>query len=289
MSYLSVDNNEVVEELLRVLVEKLEKKEFDLPPLPMVASQVLALTADPEADSLKLATLIQQDPILTAKVFQTSNSVAHGSHRRIDSIQQAITWLGLNTVAGRAFTLSVLSGVFNVRGYEREVKELWMHMLTTAFYAKTIAGLIGKNPDTAFLGGLLHAIGKPFVVHTVTNFQKDSTSPLPWTTLSTLIKESYMEAGRQLAEAWDFPDSAKEAINLHEDHAYLLGTSPTKCAPIIYLARQVASHFLDPGSISEETIWALPVVRTLKIQEDVMKALLEIHSEIQVQVEAMLI
>ena len=124
-------------------MEKLEKRDYDLPTLPHVANQVLALTTDPNADASRLTALIEQDPILTAKLFQTSNSVVQGSTRQITSLQQAISWLGLNTVAGAAFTLSVQSGVFEVRGYEQEVKALWRQMLTAAFYAKSIAGFIG--------------------------------------------------------------------------------------------------------------------------------------------------
>ena len=161
MPTMSVDQDEVVEDLLLVLMEKLGKGEFDLPPLPQIANQVLAVTADPQADASKLTALIEQDPILAAKIFQTSNSVVQGSTRKIDSLQQAIAWLGLNTVAGTAFTLLVQSGIFNVQNYEQEVKALWMDMMTSACYAKSIAGLIGGSPDAAFLSGLLHAIGKP--------------------------------------------------------------------------------------------------------------------------------
>jgi len=288
MTSLSIDYDKSVEIFLIVLTEKLEKQDFELPALPQVVSQVLALTTDPQADASKLTAMIGQDPILTAKLFQTSNSLVQGSTRQIDSLQQAIAWLGINSVAGTAFTLSVQSGVFRVQGYEREVKALWRHMLTTAFYAKSIAGLIGCSPDTAFLSGLLHAIGKPLVVHMVNQFQKDSTPPLPWAAIMTLMKESYVEVGRQLADAWGFPDSVKESIKLHQDHAYHLATSPTKSAAITCLAKHFASHCLDPETLSEEALRALPVVRALNVPDDVMDALLEIQKDIQAQVESML-
>lgn len=289
MPSLSVDNEKTVEVLLLMLVEKLEKMDFDLPPIPQVAHQVLTLSSDPKANASKLTALIEQDPVLAAKIFQTSNSVVQGSSRKIESLHQAIAWLGLTTVAGTAFALSVQAGVFKVHGYEREVKGLWAHSLTTAFYAKAIAGFIGCNPDMGFLSGLLHAIGKPLVVHTVIQFQQDSTTPLPWTTLTEVMKKSYVEVGRHLAEAWGFPDTAKEAITLHEDHAYHLATSPSKSAPIICLANHFAEHVLDPQVISEEGLRALPVVRALNVQADVMDASLKDYGTIQAQVQGMLV
>ena len=284
----SVVHDQGIEALMIVLMEKLARQELELPPLPQIANQVLALSADPKADVSRLASLIEQDPVLTAKIFQTSNSVVQGSTREIVSLKQAIAWLGLNTVAGTAFILSVQEGVFKVQGYECEVKALWRHMLTTAFYGKSIAGLIGCSPDAAFLSGLLHAIGKPLVVHMVNQNQQHSTSLLPWAGVMTLIQESYVEVGRQLAEAWGFPDSVKEAISLHQDHAYHLATSPTKSAAITCLAKHFASHCIDPEALSEETLRAQSVVHALKVQEDVMDALLQNYSIVQPQVEGML-
>lgn len=276
------------EELLLFLVDKLGKKEFDLPPLPHVASQVLTLTSDPNTDANALTRLIQQDPILTAKIFQTSNSAACGSQRHIESLPQAIAWLGLNTIAGAAFTLSVQSGVFNVRGYEQEVRELWAHAMTTGFYAKAIARLSGNNADTAFLSGLLHAIGKPFIIHTVNHYRQPSDSPIPWTAMMDLMKESYVEVGRQLAQEWDFPEAVKEAINLHEEHAIHLSTSPTKGAVITCLARHFASHFLDQESNTPETLHALSSTKALTLTEENIDTLLEMQPTIQTQVQSML-
>lgn len=288
MPSLFLDHEKSVEILLHVLMEKLEKQEFELPLLPQVASQVLALTTDSQADASKLTVLIEQDPILAAKLFQTSNSVVQGSTRQIDSLQQAIAWLGLDTVAGAAFILSVQSGTFKVQGYEHEVKALWRHMVTTAFYAKSIAGMIGRSTGAAFLSGLLHAIGKPLIVHMTNQLQKDSTSRLPWTTIMMLMKESYVEVGRQLSDAWGFPDSVKEATKLHQDHSYHLARSPTKSAAITCLANHFASHCLNPETLSEETLRALPVVHDLNVPDDVMDALLEIQKDIHAQVESML-
>ena len=272
-------DHESLEEWLLPILEKLERKEFDLPPLPQVANQVLALTTNLDAHAGMLASLIQQDIVLTSKILQISNSAALGPKQKVTSLQQAIAWLGLNNVAGTAFTLSVQSGVFNVRGYEREVMELWTHSLATGFYGKMIARLIGQDPDMAFLCGLLHAIGKPFVVHTVNHDRQDTAARLPWSAMVRLMQESYTEVGRQLGEAWGFPAPVKEAITLHEDHAYHLATSPTKSAIIICLAKHLASHFLDPKSMSEEAIRALPVVQVLILSDEQMTALLESPSE----------
>lgn len=278
-----------MEELLLPILERLEDKDFNLPALPQIANQVLMLTNDPDTHAGKLTALVQQDPVLTAKIFKTANSAACGTSREIESLSQAIAWLGLNPVAGLAFALSMQSGVFNNRGYEREVRALWAQAIATAFYAKALAGMIGKDQDTAFLCGLLHSIGKPFVVHTVNQYPSPSASPLPWSAMLALMEQSYVEVGRQMADEWNFPPAVKEAINLHQHHSYHLATDPSKGAALTCLARHLASHHLDSVSISEETIRALPVAARLQIPHDVMDGILEIKGLIQKQIDSLLI
>jgi HD-like signal output (HDOD) protein len=79
-----------MEELLFPILERLEKKDFNLPILPQIANQVLALITDPEANASQLTRLIQQDPLLTAKLLKTANSAGCGAVRQIESVAQAV-------------------------------------------------------------------------------------------------------------------------------------------------------------------------------------------------------
>ena len=278
-----------MEELLFPILDRLEKKDFNLPPLPQIASQVLALTTDPEANTGQLTKLIQQDPVLTARLLKTANSAGCGASRQIESIEQAVAWLGLNFVSGTAFTLSFQSKVFNDRGYEAEVRGLWAHAIATGFYAKAVAGKIGQNQDAAFLCGLLHSIGKPFVVHTVNDYHPASAPPLPWSIILSIMDQSYVEVGRQLADEWNFPLAVKEAINLHQSHSYHLATSPTKGAPLTCLARELASAHLNSLPLTVETLRALPVVRALSIPDDLMDEMIQAKQVLQAQIDSLLI
>ena len=232
---------------------------------------MLILTTDPQANADKLAILIQQDPILAAKIYTTANSAAWGTFRNVQSINQAIAWLGINAVAGTAFALSVQAGVFNTRGYEREVKSLWAHAIATGYYAKSLAGMIAENRDTAFLCGLLHSIGKPFIVHTVNQYCVKSVAHIPWSAMCMLMEQSYVEVGRQLADAWNFPSVVKEAITHHQHQSYHLAMDPSKGAPLTCLARHLATHHLDSPALSEETLRELPVAVALNLPNDVLE------------------
>ena len=155
-----------IEQLDQDLAQKFEKGEVELPLLPQVASRVMALTSDPNADAAKLSSLIHQDQALAAHVLRIANSPAYISRSPIVSLQHAVAMLGINLLSEIAFTASLKSGAFQVPGYEEQVKLLWQHSLASGAFAKEVARIRRVNVESAYLCGLLHGVGKPVVLRT---------------------------------------------------------------------------------------------------------------------------
>src|SRR5262245_30521979 len=59
------------------VAERLASGKLDLPLLPRVASQVIALVGDAKADANQLAALIHRDPALAGHVLRIANSPAY--------------------------------------------------------------------------------------------------------------------------------------------------------------------------------------------------------------------
>ena len=290
ISSFAVTDQELLEELRTTILDRLEQGNLDLPLLPQVASQVLTLTSDPNADASKLSSLIQQDQALATQILRIANSPAYMPRSPIVSLQQAIAWLGLSMLAGLAFSVSVQSGVFQIKGYEKEVKDLWRQALATGLYGKEIARRIRHNVENAFLCGLLHSIGKPVLLHIIQDIRKSSENEsLPWPVVEALMSESHVPVGAKLAEAWQLPEPVKEAIALYQNHTYHQATSPTKGAIITCLADHLASYLLDSSTIEEDALRALPVVQDLNFYPDDMNALLELQETIRASMECMIL
>jgi HD-like signal output (HDOD) protein len=276
-------------EALRIrITTQLEQGTLDLPLLPVVANQVLQLAGDPNADATKLSALIQQDQALAGQILRIANSPAYAPRSPIVSLQQAIAWLGMTMLAGLAFSVSVQSGIFTIKGYEKEIRGLWCHALATGLYGKEIARRIRHNVENAFLCGLLHTIGKPVILHLILTSQSNHEVS-PWTVLEPIIQEFHISAGTKLAEVWKLPEPVQEAIRLYPDETYHQATSPTKGAMITCLANHLASYALASSSLEEETLRALPVIQDLNFYPDDMDALLEVREEIQQSIEAFLV
>lgn len=271
------------------IITQLTQGTLDLPLLPVVANQVLQLSSDPNADANKLSALIQQDQALAGQILRIANSPAYLPRSPIVSLQQAIAWLGMNMLAGLAFSVSVQSGVFTIKGYEKEIRGLWSHALATGLYGKEIARRTRHNVENAFLCGLLHTIGKPVLLHLIQTFASTQGSLPSWTILEPLIQEYHISAGTKLAKIWKLPDPVQEAIRLYSDETYLQATSPTKGAIITCFANHLASYTLGSSSLEEKTLRELPVIQDINFYPDDIDALLELGEGIQQSVETFLV
>jgi HD-like signal output (HDOD) protein len=270
------------------ITTQLEQGTLDLPLLPVVANQVLQLSGDPNAEVHKLSTLIQQDQALAGQILRIANSPAYAPRSPIVSLQQAITWLGMTMLAGLAFSVSVQSGVFKVKGYEKEVQTLWRQALATGLYGKEIARRNRHNVENAFLCGILHTIGKPLLIHLLLQDSDASSARPSWAIMDPLIQEFSIMAGTQLAKAWHLPEPVQEAIRFYPDKAYHHATSPTKGAMITCLADHLATAIVDASSFDEEAMRAHPVVQDLNFYPEDMDALFELKDAIQQSVESFL-
>ncbi len=276
-------------ELRSQITAQLEQGILDLPLLPVVANQVLQLSGDPNAEVKQLSSLIQQDQALAGQILRIANSPAYLPRSPIVSLQQAIAWLGMNMLAGLAFSVSVQNGVFLIKGYEKEVRALWSHALATGLYGKEIARRIRHNVENAFLCGLLHTIGKPVILHLILSTLSNQEDSPSWVSLEPIIQEYHIAAGIKLGEVWQLPDPVREAIRLYPDHSYSLSTSPTKGTIITCLSDHLASYSLGISSLDETALRALPVIQDLNLYPDDVDGLLGLQGNIQESVETFLV
>lgn len=131
-----------------------------LPTLPAVAVRVIDLTSNPNVSLDELASVIQNDQALAARMLKTVNSTFYGLRRPCSNISQALVMLGLSTVKSLALSFSLVSSLGSRAGEGFDFVAYWRRGLYSAVAAKCIARAAGVlQEDEAFLGGLLQDIG----------------------------------------------------------------------------------------------------------------------------------
>ncbi|MBA5873803.1 MAG: HDOD domain-containing protein [Nitrospira sp. CR1.2] len=271
--------------LEQLLIERIRKGAIELPLLPQVASRILAMVYDPDAEAAKLAALIHQDQALAAHVIRIANSPAYMTRNPVVSLQHAVSMLGMNLMSELAFSASIKGSAFKVPGWDDEVKGLWHYSLASGAYAKEIARMRRFNVESAYLCGLLHGIGRPVVLQTLVALSKEQGTTLSKELMHQLLDGYYIQVGLLVADDWGLPPPVVESIGFHVDYNYAK-TAKQECMTTC-LAGRLAKHFLDPEALDEATLREHVVFADLNLYPKDVDALLAHKEKVQAVVEAM--
>ena len=97
-----------------------------LQPIPQVAYKIMAFAEDSNSSLSDISEIIIYDQALTANILRICNSAYFGLSREIDSVHQAIVYMGLDQLVDIVL-LSSGSKSFKGRheGYDLNEGELW--------------------------------------------------------------------------------------------------------------------------------------------------------------------
>jgi len=227
------------------------ERAFDrLQPVPQAALKIMRLIDQDEYDTRLLASEVRHDQVLSARTLQLANSVMFATRHRIESIDHALMFLGVNlfmkfvvTAAVEAFYSQSESGYSLVRG------GLYHHATGTGLVAERLARLTeAAKPGQAYTAGLLHDIGKvvldQFVAGAAPLFYRrlieEKTSDFTRAE-QAVFGTTHTEVGHRLAQRWSFPDSLAAAIRWH--HCPERSQTHTELSHIVFLANLIMSRF----------------------------------------------
>jgi HD-like signal output (HDOD) protein len=203
-----------------LLTELLATKSFEVPMLPSVASRVLALSNDPDSDAAQLAKLIQGDQGLSAHVMRIANSAAYTPHASMVSLQQAIARLGMALITEIALAASINSKMFKAPQFDKRLKYIWDHALVTAHWGKEVARISKKNVEASFLCGLLHSIGRPVVLQSISEYLTAGGNVVGDDELALLEEHFHIPFGSVIVENWKMPTIVQESVQFYQDYKH---------------------------------------------------------------------
>ena len=251
-----------IEELLR---DRLVRGELDLPPLPEVAQQVLALSSDPKATSEDLARVASRDQGLAAGILRAANSAALGGRVKVVSLSQAVNRLGVQQISDMAVALALRSREFHTQRFDKELRSFWKHALASGAFAKQVARVARQDTEKAFLCGLLHHVGKPLVLIAIGNLATRVARRADPAQIEQAVERLQRPVGLAAAEAWELPKTLHEVIGFWDDYQ----KAPTFRIPamVTCAADRLATFALDPGRAAREAVEDHPVFADLGLSE----------------------
>src|SRR6185369_1230031 len=152
-------------QLEKIVTRRVEQDQLVVPPLAAVALRCVSLLKNPDFPFREAAAIIEKDPIVTARLLRYVNSAATAAREPIRSVLNAVTRLGAQRL--RNFLVEI-SAHRLFESHDPRITEscrgVWEHSLAVASLARDVAIVANcGDPDSAYMSGLLHDIGKPIV------------------------------------------------------------------------------------------------------------------------------
>jgi putative nucleotidyltransferase with HDIG domain len=222
----------------------------ELPALRAVVMDLLDMLGRDDVDTAVLATKLSYDQALTAKTLRLANSSFYGVPRRVTSVSDAITVLGMRTVR-TVVTAAALIGSFDppvCEGFDFDL--FWRHAVATAVAAKLLAAELGADTEAAFTAGLLHDIGRLVLASSVPEryaqvlAHGDGRGTELRDCEEVLLGTDHAALGARIAAYWRFPQPIADAISDH--HAPPAQGDALSLVHIVHVADDIA-HAMEPG------------------------------------------
>jgi len=205
------------DENLQAIVGKMDK----LPSAPKIYMELNAILDNPKTGVGDVARVVEKDPAMSAKVLQIVNSAFFGLAQRMDTVPEAVNYLGVDLVKGLALTAEVFSassGVASIGGCSMDA--LQKHALLTARVGKKLVS-DPKKATEAFTACLVHDVGELVLgVGMPREFgkvvEKAASTDRPIYELEReALGVTHAEAGAYLLGIWGLPFPIVEAVAFH--------------------------------------------------------------------------
>jgi len=236
-------------EFVQGLAQELSGGRIELPSFPDVAVRVQRALADEDVRPETIVRLIGSEPALAAWVLRMSNSAAMNvSGRQINDLRTAVTRLGFNVVRSSAvsFAMSQLAHAEELRGLEQPLKQLWKRSTLVAAMSNVVAKkFAGINPDTALLAGLLHGIGRLYIMTRARHYPALFADASAY---GRIVDDWHTNVAKAILENWEMADEIVSAVHEH-DQANREHEGPADLTDVLLVGDLLASFHEWPDTL----------------------------------------
>jgi HD-like signal output (HDOD) protein len=223
------------------LLKRVEKIRA-LPSSPAVLKPLLELMRQPtsEVDINDVVKLVSYENTIAAQLLRIANSPLYGRATRAESIQAAVSTMGIERIE-EVLLANCLSKLVPNSKWVMAARVFWRHSFGCALVCREFAKRIDyEDADKAYLAGLLHDLGivvnslaYPEECREVLAQAAKSGRPLHEQEAESL-GFTHCDSGVILAKTWQIPSTIAEVIEWH--HSIEDGPSANALIAIIHLA-----------------------------------------------------
>lgn len=198
------------------LAQDLRDERFELPSFPEAVLRVQRALQSPDTTTDEIVRILSSEPALAARLLRIANSV---EFRRMDTeitdLRKAVSRMGFNMVR----SVSVAFAMRQLRRKETysaevqaQLETVWKESIETAAACFVVAKRLTRvNPDQALLVGLLHVLGRLYII-----MRASAMDALSEADIREVVGSWHATIGKAILESWGLPATLQHAVE-HQD------------------------------------------------------------------------
>ncbi|MGM0678079.1 MAG: HDOD domain-containing protein [Pseudomonadota bacterium] len=179
---------------------------------------------DPNSSFEAMASVIESDTALAAKVLRIANSSLYALPGGIHSIQRAISIIGTQQLRDLTLAATVIRHFEGMPITGIDLESFWRHSIGCALLARSLASFRREaNVERFYVAGLLHDIGRlvmymhmPDAMAQVLEAREHSQDLL-FREEQRELGFHHAQLGGELLERWQLPAALHEPVRCHHD------------------------------------------------------------------------
>lgn len=252
---------------------ELRKLDIDIPSQPQSLLQLSLLLADDDINLQAAAALIEGDMALAAAVMKAVNSSLYGLKGRVQSVQQAITYLGMREVAAITFEMG-LRAAFPPAP---ELEPIWARAAWRGQVMARLAQRLSMDAWGAHSAGLFEECGKAVLFRHAPDHYRAMLRAAPDDAALVELERSgfgvsHDALGAALCESWGLGLAAVASVR-HHVSAQATHQLPQPPAKPGICALSVLAHLVETGHDQSDEIAARIAAQAELEPELVLRAL----------------
>jgi HD-like signal output (HDOD) protein len=227
-------------------VNQLVSEISELISLPEVYLKIRELMEDQSACLDDFTAVVNTDPGITASVLKIVNSAFYGYPGQIEVISRAIQLIGIGQLHDLVLSVSAVTAL-NVSNDIESLSRFWQRNIYCGVLSSLLAKKLRlKNPESLFVVGLLHEIGRLILFLKYPNESKQTIIQAQEQNRSLteiekkMFGTDYGQIGRALLREWNLPLKFQFIVGCHTEPdtatEFYLETT------IVHIAHQAAAN-----------------------------------------------
>ena len=232
---------------------QLRTLEIDIPAQPDSLVKLSLLLAEESINQQDIATLVEGDMALASAVMKAVNSSLYGLAGRVQSVHQALTYLGTREVAGITFEMGLRAAFPPVI----ELEPVWARAARRGYLMGQMAQTLGLDAWAAHSAGLFEECGKAVLFrHAPDHYRamlRATTSDVDLCQIERVgFGVSHDALGAALCKSWGLGPAAVASVRHHvaaQDSLVL--PVPPELRGVLALSVIAATIMAQPSAIDD--------------------------------------